>query len=179
MKITIISGSPHKEGTSAVLVNEFIKGAESQGHSIYRFDAAFRNVSPCMARETCLENGGNCVRSDDMEELCDNIIDSDAVVFASPVYYNDICGQLKIVIDRFFAKDERMKGPKKTALLLSMGDDTMDTIKGIVYNFKAMSGYFGWKPAGLVAALGCSTAEDVKKTEFPARARELGKEVGK
>ena len=53
MKITVISGSPHKEGTSAVLVQEFIRGAEEAGHEVYRFDAAFRKIHPCMACDKC------------------------------------------------------------------------------------------------------------------------------
>lgn len=179
MKITVISGSPHKEGTSAVLVNKFIRGAEEAGHEVYRFDAAYRSVHPCMACDKCLADGGRCVYQDDMTELSEKIIGSDAVIFASPIYYNDICGQLKVTIDRFYAKDAEMKGAKKTALLLSFGDDTMEAVEGVVGNFKAMIGYFGWKLAGpgVVAAVGCSTADDVKKTSIPQKAYELGKNI--
>ena len=40
MKIVVLTGSPHENGTSFVLADSFIKGAEEAGHSIYRFDAA-------------------------------------------------------------------------------------------------------------------------------------------
>ena len=53
MKITVITGSPHKNGTSARLAEEFIKGAESAGHKVFRFDGAFKNVHPCIACEKC------------------------------------------------------------------------------------------------------------------------------
>lgn len=49
MKITVITGSPHKNGTSARLAEEFIKGAESAGHEVFRFDGAFKNLHPCIA----------------------------------------------------------------------------------------------------------------------------------
>ena len=41
MKITVLTGSPHKNGTSNTLVNEFIRGAEEKGHKIERFDIPF------------------------------------------------------------------------------------------------------------------------------------------
>ena len=44
MKITIITGSAHKNGTTAYLTEQFIKGAEEAGHKIFRFDAAFKDV---------------------------------------------------------------------------------------------------------------------------------------
>lgn len=179
MKITVISGSPHKEGTSAVLVQAFIRGAEEAGHEVYRFDAAFRKIHPCMACDKCLDAGGTCVQQDDMAELNKKIIASDAVVFASPIYYNDICGQLKITIDRFYAKDAEMKGCKKMALLLAFGDDTMEAAAGVIANFEAMISYFGWKLArpGVIAAAGCATAEKVKKTSIPQQAYALGKNI--
>lgn len=100
-----------------------------------------------MACDKCLDAGGTCVQQDDMAELNKKIIAADAVVFASPIYYNDICGQLKITIDRFYAKDAEMKGCKKTALLLAFGDDTMEAAAGVIANFEAMISYFGWKLA--------------------------------
>ena len=47
MKIVIITGSAHKHGTTATLTDQFQRGAESAGHEVFRFDAAFKNVHPC------------------------------------------------------------------------------------------------------------------------------------
>jgi len=48
MKITVITGSPHKRGTSSLLADEFIRGAEISGHKVFRFDSAFEDVKPCL-----------------------------------------------------------------------------------------------------------------------------------
>lgn len=48
MNITIITGSAHKNGTTAYLTEQFIKGAEEAGHTIYRFDAAYKMYTPAL-----------------------------------------------------------------------------------------------------------------------------------
>ena len=48
MYIVMITGSPHRHGTSALLADEFIRGATESGHTVFRFDAAFECVHPCI-----------------------------------------------------------------------------------------------------------------------------------
>lgn len=76
MKITIITGSPHQQGTSAYLTNEFIKGAQEAGHSIFRFDAAFEEIYPCLGCYKC-KNSGSCVHKDSMEKLIPHLLESE------------------------------------------------------------------------------------------------------
>ena len=49
MKIVMITGSPHRHGTSALLADAFIQGAQEAGHTVFRFDAAFQELHPCRA----------------------------------------------------------------------------------------------------------------------------------
>ena len=180
MKIVVISGSPHRSGTSAVLVDALIRGVLESGHQVTRFDAAFHRIQPCQACHACQQNGGMCAQRDDMDELYQKLLEADGVVFASPIYYNDICGQLKTVIDRFYAREHELRTPKRAALLLAFGDDSPDAVKGVLYNFRAMLGFFGWTlaDADIVAACGCNSAGDVRKTNFPQDAYELGRRMG-
>ena len=53
MRIVVITGSPHRHGTSALLADRFIQGAQEAGHEVFRFDAAFETVHPCLACEKC------------------------------------------------------------------------------------------------------------------------------
>ena len=57
MKITVITGSPHKAGTSALLADKFIVGAEKNGHKVFRFNAAFKNIHACTGCNACGMNG--------------------------------------------------------------------------------------------------------------------------
>ena len=100
MKILIITGSPRKNGNSNFLVDNFIKGATEKGHKIFRFDSAFKKVHPCITCNKCGMNG-DCIFNDDFNYVRENLVDSDMVVFATPMYSFGISAQIKTVIDRF------------------------------------------------------------------------------
>lgn len=94
MKIVVITGSAHKNGTSAYLAEKFIGGAEEAGHEIFRFDAAYKNIHPCIGCDKC-KNMGSCAFQDDMNELNPHLLEADAVVLVSPIYYYDVNAQIK------------------------------------------------------------------------------------
>lgn len=178
MKILVITGSPHKAGTSALMAEQFIKGAAEAGHEVCRFDSAFKNIHPCIACERCHNTDKGCTFKDDMEELNPQLLEADAVIFVSPIYYYGMTAQIKSVIDRFYANDAALHGSKKSALLLTFADDTVESAEGSVATFKGMINYLKWEDAGIIAALECSVLEDIKKTDFPKQAYEFGKTFG-
>ena len=175
MKILLISGSPHKAGTTSVLIKAFSKGTESAGHEVYHFNAGEKEVHPCIACEKCHSAVSACVFRDAFDEIRDMLIEADAVVFASPIYYYGLTAQLKAVIDRFYGIDEQLRTAKKTALLLACGDNTMESAECAASPFYGMVDYLGWEIADVIAAKGCYTAEDVVNTEYPDQAYELGR----
>lgn len=99
MKIAVLTGSPHKNGTTALLADRFIEGARAKGHEVYRFDAAFRNIHPCLGCDAC-GMSGPCVHKDDIEtEAIQKFMEADIIALVSPVYYFALTAQLKTVID--------------------------------------------------------------------------------
>lgn len=108
MNIVVLTGSPHRNGTTSVLTEEFIKGAESKGHNVFRFDAAFHDIHPCHGCDACGMNGP-CVQKDDIEnDLIMRLVDADLIALISPVYYWHVSAQLKTCIDRFYARTGRI-----------------------------------------------------------------------
>ena len=176
MKVLVITGSAHKNGTTAYLTERFIEGAKEVGHEVYRFDAAFKNVHPCIACEKC-HNTGSCAFQDDMNELNPELLSADAVIFVSPIYYYDINAQIKAVIDRFYANDEKLHGNKKAALMLTMADTTSESAEGALATFKGMTNWLEWEAVGPVVGTNCMTLEMLKETDFPQQAYELGKSL--
>ena len=177
MKITIITGSPHRNGTTALLTEKFIEGAKESGHDIYRFNAAFKDVHPCIACEKCHNEDKGCVIKDDMEELNPHLIEADAVVLVSPIYYYDINAQLKTVIDRFYSNDEKLHGDKKAVLMLTMADTSMESADGAVATFKGITNFLGWNVAGMIIGKNCWTLDMLMETDYPQQAYDLGKNM--
>lgn len=174
MKITVITGSAHKCGTSALLADKFIEGAEKAGHEVYRFDAAFKQVHGCIGCDTCIDKGEGCVFKDDMQELNPHILDADAIVFVSPIYYYNINAQVKAVIDRFYANNSALQGGKKAALLLTMADETAESADGARVFFDRFTAYMQWENRGTIEAVGCWKREDIERSIYPDKAFELG-----
>ena len=73
MKILVLTGSPHRHGSTDLLANEFIRGAEEAGHEVTRFDAAFSTIRPCLGCDGCRESGV-CVQKDDMAAVLDALL---------------------------------------------------------------------------------------------------------
>ena len=176
MKILVITGSPRRKGNSAILADNFIKGAEEAGHTVFRFDAAFKKIHPCTACNHCGMDGP-CVFNDDFNEVRSNLIDADAVVFASPMYYFGLSAQIKTVIDRFYAINGQIHVSKKTALLMTYADTVAKEAQPIISHYETLINYLGWEDCGRVIASGVWTAGSVKNTKFPEQAYKLGKNI--
>lgn len=95
-----IAPSPRRNGNSDLLLKEFCRAAEDAGwkvETIYVNNLKFR---PCQACDLCAKDG-RCVLQDDMQTVYPKLIDSDALVVASPITFGSINAQLKMFIDRF------------------------------------------------------------------------------
>ena len=178
MNILMITGSAHKKGTSSYLADALAKGAKEAGHAVCRFDAAYKNVHPCIGCDSCQKNGRICVFKDDMQELNPELLKAEVVVFVSPIYYYDINAQIKAVIDRFYANNSLLKGAdKKAVLMLTYADETEEAAEGAVASYKGMLKYLEWENVGIVSAKACYVLEDVVNSEYPKQAYKLGKSL--
>jgi multimeric flavodoxin WrbA len=100
MKILAIHGSPHTtRSTTRKLAGYVLEGAAEAGAETEMIDLCDFRVSPCTACEGCSFNG-ICVYEDDVPALVERMKEADGIVFASPVYIDNISGQMKIFFDR-------------------------------------------------------------------------------
>ncbi|MCI2061826.1 MAG: flavodoxin family protein [Eubacteriaceae bacterium] len=178
MKITVMTGSPHKQGTSFLLADNFIRGAEEAGNEVFRFDCAFKTVHPCIGCEACGKGTSACAFPDDMRELAPHLLEADLIAFITPLYYFDMSAQIKTVIDRFHGYNIQMRGRKCDTVLLVTADLPYKWVmKGVTSHYEAMLHYLGWNDRGRVLALDCGDLEAMMKTDFPEKAYEFGKSL--
>ena len=175
MNIVLLSGSPHRHGTTARLADSFIAGAHEAGHSVKRFDVAFMDIHPCMGCNVCKTEKAKCVFPDDMIDVGEALVDSDCVVFVTPIYYNGFTAQMKTVIDRFFAVEPFIRKNQRTALITAMADEGTKGVEPANASYRAIVSWLDWKDCGILNATGCFMADDLDKTDFEAKAFELGR----
>ncbi|MDD5143292.1 flavodoxin family protein [Methanoregula sp.] len=100
MKILAINGSPRTlRSTTRQLAQYVLDGAAEAGAETEMIDLCDLKITPCTACEGCLFNG-ICVFDDDMPALVERMKEADGIVFASPVYIDNVSGQMKIFFDR-------------------------------------------------------------------------------
>lgn len=176
MDILVLAGSPRKNGNSNFLASEFMRGAKEAGHKVFLFDAAQKEVHPCIACNSCGMDGP-CVFQDDFEIVRKHIIPADMVVFATPMYYFGISSQLKAVVDRFYAINGQIHVPKKAALLMTYANTAKSQAQPISSHYDTLLDYLGWSDAGRVIAPGVWTEGSIKSTSYPQQAYLLGKNL--
>ena len=99
MKVLGIMGSPRIRGNTDLLLDEALKGARNHGAQVEKIIVDKLKVSPCREYYGCLRDG-DCVIRDDMDGIYSKLLDSDAVIVASPIFFYGLTAQLKALIDR-------------------------------------------------------------------------------
>ena len=166
-KIVVITGSPRKNGNSFAMTDAFIKAAEEKGHTITRFDAALNKVGGCRACETCFSTGKACTFDDDFNTIAPAILEADAIVFTTPVYWYSIPAQIKGVIDRIFSLVVGGKdiAGKECALITCCEEDDMSVMDGVRIPMERMCALNKWKMVGEVLIPGVLNPGDIDKTD--------------
>jgi multimeric flavodoxin WrbA len=100
MKIIAIHGSPRTLRSNTRRLAQFVlEGAADAGAVTEMIDLCDLRVTPCTACEGCSFNG-ICVFEDDIPLIVERMKEADGIVFASPVYIDNVSGQMKVFFDR-------------------------------------------------------------------------------
>ena len=165
MKILVLNGSPKANGNTAGMVKVFKAAAEENGHQADVINVCRKNIKGCLACEYCHGKGhGECAQKDDMQEIYNLLDDTEMLILASPIYYHGISGQLKCVIDRFYAKLYPIapKSLKKAAMFLSSGDE--DMYDGAKFSYDGdFVGYLGLEGCGIYTNHDSNVMDKIKK----------------
>lgn len=178
-KIVVITGSPRKKGNSFAMTEAFVQAAEAKGHTVTRFDAALKNVGGCHACETCFKSGKACSFDDDFNEIAPAILEADAVVFSTPVYWYSIPAQIKGVIDKLYSFCVAGKeiGGKECAVIACCEEEDMTVLDGVRVPIERSAALLKWHMAGEVLVPGVLNIGDIEKTDGCAQAAALADRI--
>ena len=99
MKVLGIMGSPRIKGNTDLLLDEALKGAQSQGAEVEKIVVDKLKIAPCREYYGCLRDG-NCVIRDDMDDIYPKLLEADGIIVASPMFFYGLTSQVKALIDR-------------------------------------------------------------------------------
>lgn len=178
MRITIITGSGHKESASAFLADEFERGARKNGHAVFRFNAAVEKINPCVGCNCC-RNTNSCIYNDSFSILAEELLLSDVIVWATPVYYMTMTAQLKAVIDRMYQLETQPQfmSKKKYILLATAWYNNKSVFDVLSDTFESFCGFLNWEKSGEVLAYGVNTKSDLYKSDYLEQAYCLGQNL--
>jgi len=100
-KILVFNGSPRPSGNTAHLLTAFTRGLEENGVIPELFHPHKLNIKECKGCLRCNVLKRCSIAGDDWAELSVKIVDSDVLVFGSPIYFHHLPASMKKLLDRF------------------------------------------------------------------------------
>lgn len=174
MNILVLQSSPNLHGSTAILADEFIRGAREAGHAVTRVDVDRLDIAPCTGCVACGYEGP-CVQHDDMDVLRKQILAADMLVLATPLYYYGMTAQLKCVIDRFCSANSSITRKHLRSALLTVAWNADDwTFEALEAHYDTLVRYLSMRDCGRVLGYGCGSTSMTRRTRYPREAYELG-----
>ena len=176
-KIVIVTSSPRKDGNSETLAKKFAEGAVSSGNEVKLIKVRELELKFCTGCLFC-QTHNKCVLNDGMNALYSTFENADVLVFATPVYYYSVSGQLKTFLDRLNPLYPRKNKFQEVYLLATAADDDETAMNGSVSDIQGWIDCFdGVELKGVLRGVGLSGKGDVQNTDFTVQAYEMGKNV--
>jgi multimeric flavodoxin WrbA len=136
-KVIVITTSLRAKSNSDILAGRLIAGAKDAGHDVELIGLKGKTVKFCIGCLAC-QKTQKCVLKDDAVEIAEKVRNADTLVFVTPIYYYEMSGQMKTLLDRMnplYPSDYKFR----RVYLLSVAAEDEETTPE-----KAVNGLQGW-----------------------------------
>ncbi|MCQ2326963.1 MAG: flavodoxin family protein [Bacteroidales bacterium] len=168
-KVVVISTSLRARSNSDILADKFIEGAKAAGNDIEKITLKDKDIRFCRGCFACAELK-KCVINDDVNAIMEKVLNADVVVWATPIYYYEMSGQMKTLIDRMNAMYS-MDYKFRDIYLLSTAAENEDFVPK-----RAEAGLTGWidcyPKSSLVGSLFCGGVNEAGEIEGNSKLQE-------
>ena len=175
-KVLVISTSLRLKSNSDALAESLIRGARDAGHEVEHISLKGKDLKFCTGCLAC-QKTQQCVLKDDAVRIAERVKASDTLVFATPIYYYAMSGQMKTLLDRLnplYPSDYRFR---KVYMLMTAAEDEAFVPE------KAVSGLQGWvdcfEKAELAGTLFCGGISEPGEAAGKKEARDKAYAFGK
>ena len=136
-KVLIISTSLHFNSNSDILAKECARGAVDAGNDVEILSLKGKKIEYCIGCLSC-QKTGKCVIKDDVPEFIEKVKNADTLVFATPIYYYEMCGQMKTLLDRLNPLYDTDYKFRKIYMIAAAAENSDYAFE------KAYNGLYGW-----------------------------------
>ncbi len=176
--VLVISTSLRAKSNSDILAERLIAGAKDAGHQVEHISLKGKSIGFCKGCLAC-QKTQKCVQKDDAVMIAEKVMNADTLVFVTPIYYYEMSGQMKTLLDRLnplYASDYQFRS---VYMLSTAAEDEAFVPE------RAVSGLQGWidcfEKAALAGSLFCGGINDAGeaagKTEEQQEAYEFGRSL--
>lgn len=172
--VLVLSASPRRGGNTDLLCDEFVRGAREAGGDVEKI---FLDDYKIDFFHECHEHSADSVSADDQAPLIiEKMTKADIIVLSSPVYYMNIDGQLKTLMDRCYRN--KGLGGKEFYYITACADAEDSTAETAIFAFR---GFVVCLPEpverGMVKAVGIGRKGAVEQSQYMQEAYNLGKTI--
>ncbi len=166
--VVVITTSLRAKSNSDILAEQLISGAKDAGHNVEHISLKGKSIGFCIGCLVC-QKTQRCVLRDDAVQIAEKVKNADTLVFVTPIYYYEMSGQMKTLLDRLnplYSSDYKFR----RVYMLSTAAEDEEYVPE-----KAVSGLQGWvdcfEKAELAGSLFCGGISD------PGQSAEKGDEL--
>lgn len=157
ISVVVLLGSPRREGNTHLMARAFAEGAEAEGAAVASFFLDEMHIRPIGPVGDVWEEREDVRADDDAPGLLRTMAAADIVVFASPVYWQGVSGQMKCLIDRqsaYYVADWLREGMRGSGFfaITAYGDPASDQSHWVLEPIRRWAEGFGARYLGDVTA---------------------------
>ena len=161
--VLVISTSLRSGSNSEALADSFLAGAKAAGNHVEKVTLKGKTLAFCKGCMVC-QNTRQCVIQDDAVALTEKMCRADVIVFATPIYYYSMSGQMKTLLDRANALFASNYAFRDIYMLTKAAED------GDAVPEKAVEGLKGW--------IDCFERAELAGTVFAGGVNDIGEIEG-
>lgn len=178
-KVLIISTSLRENSNSDTLATAFLRGAKDVGNETKYISLMDKEIAFCKGCMACQHHKKDCVIKDDAIEIASLVKEADVLVFATPIYYYGISGQMKTLLDRLNPLYDTDYKFREVYLVAAAADKEEKAIDGAINNMECWISCFDKaKLAGTVKGVGIEFPGDAfTNSDILQTAYDMGKNV--
>ncbi len=176
-KVIVISTSLRVGSNSDMLTDKFIEGAQAAGNEVEKITLSGKSIGFCKGCLAC-QKLGKCVIDDDANAIMQKVLEADVVCWATPIYYYEMSGQMKVLIDRMNAMYSLDYKFRDVYMLTTAAEDEPEVPK------RAEAGLTGWidcypksRLAGTLFCGGVDAPRTIRGSVKLQEAYQLGKNI--